>query len=285
MNSECKPFLGFGLGLRPVHYDTIITEKPKVDWFEIITENYLIPGGKPLNALETIRADYPIVMHGVSLSIGSYDPLDWDYLRAVKDLVDRVQPAWISDHVCWTGIHGINTHDLLPLIHTQDTISHVVERVQQIQDFFKRRILLENISSYITYAHSDCSEWDFLKTISEQADSLILLDVNNIYVNSINHDFDPITYITHLPSSRIFQVHLAGHQNLGSYIIDTHDREIIDPVWELYRIALKHHGRISTMIERDDHIPPLNNLIQELEHARTIAEQTFASLSSVSEAA
>ncbi len=285
MDTKEKPFLGFGLGLRPVHYEAILAEKPSIDWFEIITENYLIAGGKPLSYLDKIRAHYPIVMHGVSLSIGSHDPLDWDYLRQVKNLADRIQPRWISDHLCWTGIQSTNTHDLLPLAYTPDVIAHVVERIQQIQDFFQQRILLENVSSYITYAQSAITEWEFLREISERADSLILLDVNNIYVSSVNHGFDPMTYVTAIPSSRIYQIHLAGHLNKGDYIIDTHDHDIIDPVWELYGATLKYHGLISTMIERDDHIPPLNTLMGELEHARKIAQQTFRQPESIEEAA
>lgn len=267
-----KPNLGFGLGLRTEHYDTILTDKPPIDWFEIITENYLIPGGKPHYYLEAIREHYPMVMHGVSMSIGSADPLDWDYLQQVKALAKKIEPKWISDHLCWTGLHGKNTHDLLPLPYTEEAINHVVNRIQQVQDFLGQRILIENVSSYITYHQSSMTEWEFLKTISERADCLILLDINNIYVSSVNHGFDPIDYLNTIPVERVFQIHLAGHSNMGDYIIDTHDHDIVHPVWNLYSSALRRFGSVSTMIERDDNIPPLSVLLIELNHAKQIAE-------------
>lgn len=266
-----KPNLGFGLGLRTEHYDTILTEKPPIDWFEIITENYLIPGGKPHYYLEKIRENYPLVMHGVSLSIGSSDPLDWNYLRQVKALAEKIQPRWISDHLCWTGIHGKNTHDLLPLPYTEETIQHVANRIQEVQNFLGQRILIENVSSYITYHQSTMTEWEFLKAISERADCLILLDINNIYVSSINHEFNPIDYINAIPGDRVFQIHLAGHSDMGDFIIDTHDHNIINTVWDLYLTALRRYGFVSTMIERDDNIPPLSDLLNELNHAKQIA--------------
>lgn len=270
-----KNFLGFGLGLRTEHYETIVNTKPAVDWFEVITENYLVPGGKPHYYLEKIRENYPLVMHGVSMSIGSSDPLDWKYLKEVKSLANKIEPKWISDHLCWTGIQGKNTHDLLPLPYTEETIQHIVDRIIQIQDFFQQRILIENVSSYVSYKQSTMSEWDFLKEISNQADCLILLDINNIYVSSVNHEFQPETYLTTLPKNRIQQIHLAGHSNMGDYIIDTHDHEIIDPVWNLYALALEKYGFVSTMIERDDNIPSLSTLITELNQARKIAESVL----------
>lgn len=271
-NRLLKPhYLGFGLGLRPEHYEAILSEFPAIDWFEIITENYLVPGGKPLYFLDRIREHYPMVMHGVSLSIGSTDPLDWEYLKDVKALIDRVQPRWISDHLCWTGIQGRNTHDLLPLPYTEEVMNHVVPRIKAVQDFLERRLLLENVSSYITYQESSMTEWTFLRTIAEQADCHILLDVNNVYVSSQNHEFNPIDYIMAMPTERIRQIHLAGHLNHGDYIIDTHDHPIVDPVWDLYRETIRQHGLISTMIERDDDIPPLAELMHELERAKTIA--------------
>lgn len=270
-NAQKKPYLGFGLGLRTDHYETIINEKPAVDWFEVITENYLVPGGQPLYYLDKIREDYPIVMHGVSMSVGSCDPLDWDYLKQVKQLAARVQPHWMSDHLCWTGVQHKNTHDLLPLPYTEEAIQHIVSRIQQIQDFLGRQLLIENVSSYISYKESLMTEWEFVKEIIERADCLMLLDVNNIYVSSINHEFKPIDYIASIPSNRIYQIHLAGHANMGDYIIDTHDHDVIEPVWELYAKTLRHHGLISTMIERDDNIPPLCTLLTELSRARQIA--------------
>lgn len=273
-----KPFLGFGLGLRPEHYETVVDENPAVDWFEIITENYLVPGGKPLYYLDKIRERYSMVMHGVSMSIGSTDPLDWTYLQDVKNLSQRVKPKWISDHLCWTGIQNKNMHDLLPIPYTNEAIHHIVERVQQIQDFLGQRILLENVSSYVTYKDSAMTEWDFLREISCRADCLILLDVNNIYVSAINHEFNPLDYIKAMPRDRVYQIHLAGHSDKGDYRVDTHDADIIDPVWDLYKQTLNHLGPVSTMIERDDNIPPLAELLTELSHARELASQVFAEI-------
>jgi uncharacterized protein (UPF0276 family) len=270
------PFLGFGLGLRPLHYHTILDTKPQVDWFEIISENYMVAGGKPLHFLDRIRAEYPLVMHGVSLSIGSTDPLDIEYLRKLKALAERVEPEWVSDHLCWTGIHGINTHDLLPLPYTEETARHVAARVAVVQEYLGRRILLENVSSYANYVDSSLTEWEFLTRICEMADCLLLLDVNNIYVSSFNHGFDPQTFIDGVPSEQVQQIHLAGHHNHGDYIVDTHDAPIIDPVWRLYEYALARLGPVSTMIERDDNIPELGELVDELSIARRIAAPVLA---------
>jgi len=268
---ENKRNLGFGLGLRTAHYETILAEKPPVDWFEVITENYLVPGGKPLYYLDSIRANYPLVMHGVSLSIGGTDPLNLDYLRQVKTLAERIEPAWISDHLCWTGVNGVNLHDLLPLPYTQEAVQHVADRVKTVQDFLRCRILLENVSSYVTYAHSEMTEWEFLSAVAERADCLILLDINNIYVSAHNHQFDPLVYLNNVPAKRVQQFHLAGHLNLGNIIIDSHGDTVIDPVWSLYEAALRRFGPVSTMIERDDNIPPFAELLAELEMARQIA--------------
>jgi len=268
---ENKRNLGFGLGLRTAHYETILAEKPPVDWFEVITENYLVPGGKPLYYLDSIRANYPLVMHGVSLSIGGTDPLNLDYLHQVKTLAERIEPAWISDHLCWTGVNGVNLHDLLPLPYTQEAVQHVADRVKTVQDFLRCRILLENVSSYVTYAHSEMTEWEFLSAVAERADCLILLDINNIYVSAHNHQFDPLVYLNNVPAKRVQQFHLAGHLNLGNIIIDSHGDTVIDPVWSLYEAALRRFGPVSTMIERDDNIPPFAELLAELEMARQIA--------------
>lgn len=267
------PYLGFGLGLRTQHYDDILLHKPALDWFEIITENYLIPGGRPLYYLDEIRKHYPIVMHGVSLSIGSYDPLDLQYLQQVKELATRVEPVWISDHLCWTGIHGMNTHDLLPLPYTEEAILHIASRIRQVQDYLGRQILIENVSSYLSYKQSEMTEWQFVSEIANRADCYILLDVNNIYVSSVNHEFNPLHYIHAMPAQRIAQIHLAGHSNQGDYIIDTHDAPIIPEVWSLYEETIKCLGPISTMIERDDNIPAITELLVELEHAKKITEQ------------
>lgn len=272
-NNQQYPNLGFGLGLRTEHYHPALDTKPEVDWFEILSENYMVPGGKPLYFLDRIRADYPMVMHGVSLSIGSSEPLDQDYLRDLRKLADRVQPAWISDHLCWTGVHGQNMHDLLPLPYTEETAKHVAARVRQVQDTLGCKILLENVSSYASYVDSDMTEWEFISLIAEAADCLLLLDVNNIYVSSFNHQFDAKVFIDGVPAQRVQQIHLAGHHNHGDFIIDTHDAQVIDPVWDLYEHAIARFGPVSTMIERDDKIPPLDELVQELKIARKITSQ------------
>ena len=266
------PALGFGLGLRTAHYEEILAGRCDVDWFELLSENYLVAGGKPLHYLDRIRADYPVVMHGVSLSIGSTDPLDFDYLAALKALAERVCPQWISDHLCWTGVGGKNTHDLLPMPYTEAAVRHVASRVEAVQEFLGRRILLENVSSYVSYRESELAEWEFLAEIARRGDCLLLLDVNNIYVSAFNHGFDPEQYLVGVPAERVQQIHLAGHNHCGDHIIDTHDADVIDPVWDLYAKAIQRLGRVSTMIERDDRIPPLADLVTELDRARRIAQ-------------
>lgn len=263
--------LGFGLGLRPPHYQAVLDERPDVDWFEVISENFMVPGGKPLDVLDRVRADYPIAMHGVSLSVGSADPLNRDYLADLRALADRVEPAWVSDHLCWTGVGGLNLHDLMPLPYTEEAVAHVADRVGIVQDLLGRQILLENVSSYVTYTQSTVPEWEFLRAVCELADCRILLDVNNIYVSSVNHEFDPLAYLEGVPGDRVQQIHLAGHSRDGDLIIDTHDADVIGPVWDLYAAAVRRFGSVSTMIERDDHIPPLAELLSELDHARDVA--------------
>lgn len=266
-----RPFLGYGLGLRTDHYQSVLDERPAVDWFEILTENYMVGGGKPLQVLDRIRADYPMVMHGVSLSVGGSDALDRDYLRELKALIARVEPRWVSDHLCWTGVDRRNLHDLLPLPYTGEAVRHVAGRVAQVQDYLGRRILLENVSSYLTYRSSQMTEWEFLSAVAEQADCLILLDINNIYVSAHNHRFDPLDYLNAIDPQRVMQFHLAGHTWHDSIIVDTHDQPVIDPVWTLYAAAVRRFGAVSTMIERDDNIPPLGELLAELDQARRIA--------------
>jgi len=268
-----RPFLGYGLGLRHEYYDIILEQSPQVDWFEIISENYMVDGGKPLYYLDAIRERYPVVMHGVSMSIGSTDPLDKDYLKRLKQLAERVEPAWISDHLCWTGQGGHNLHDLMPLPYNEEAIKHVVERVRQVQDYLGRQILLENVSSYVTYRHSQMTEWEFYSAIVEEADCLMLLDINNIYVSAVNHNFDPHDYLYNVPSQRVRQFHLAGHEDHGDYIVDTHDHPVADPVWTLYSEALAHFGPVSSMIERDDNFPPFEELMQELQQVRDIGQR------------
>jgi uncharacterized protein len=270
------PSLGFGLGLRVDHYEAILAGQPPIDWFEVLTENYLVPGGRPLNYLMRMRERYPLAMHGVSLSIGSTAPLDREYLRQLKALAGRLQPAWISDHLCWTGVAGRNTHDLLPLPYTEEALANVAERVRTVQDVLGRRILLENVSSYVSFRDSRLSEWQFLTEVATRADCLILLDVNNIYVSAVNHEFDAHEYLDAIPAERVQQIHLAGHQNHGDYLVDTHDHPVPDPVWQLYAAAVRRFGAVSTMIERDDRIPPLEELCAELNQARELCERTLA---------
>jgi len=266
-----QPSPGFGLGLRTEHYADFLAAPQPVDWLEIISDNFLVPGGKPLVVLDQIRERYPLAMHGVSMSLGAADGLDMDYLAALKKLARRVDPLWVSDHLCWTGVQGKNTHDLLPLPYQESALEHVVRQIRQAQDFLERPLLIENVSSYVSFTDSTLNEWDFLRTVCEEADCLLLLDVNNIYVSSFNHGFDPLTYLHAIPPERVQQMHLAGHSNNGDHIIDTHDHPIVDPVWNLYRSACEHIGPVASMIERDDHIPPLPELLAELGQVRRIA--------------
>jgi len=270
--SRQRPYLGYGLGLRPDHYHEILDSDPDVDWFEVVSENYMVEGGKPLYYLDRVRERYPVVMHGVSMSIGGTDPLNRDYLRRLKTLAERIEPQWISDHLCWTGFAGRQLHDLLPLPYTEEAIAHVAGRVMQVQEYLGRRILLENVSSYVTYRHSAMSEWEFLRAVAERADCLILLDVNNVYVSATNHGFDPEAYLEGVPPDRVYQFHLAGHSHNGGIVVDTHDHDVPDPVWDLYAKAVRRFGRVSTMIERDSDIPPLGDLMAEVDHARRVAE-------------
>ena len=264
---------GFGLGLRTAHYEAMLNEPHDVDWLEVITENYLVPGGKPLHYLERVRERFPLVMHGVSLSIGSTDPLDFKYLAQVRALAARIEPHWISDHLCWTGIEGRNLHDLLPLPYTEEALDSVVARVGQVQEALGRQILLENVSSYLSFRSSEMSEWEFLGEVAQRADCAILLDINNIYVSSVNHGFDPLTYLQAMPRERVRQFHLAGHSDLGGHLIDTHDHPIVEPVWDLYCAAVAQFGTVPTMIERDDNIPSLGELVSELQIARELGRR------------
>jgi len=281
-DNKDKPFLGYGLGLRPEYYDTIVETRPDVDWFEILSENYMVDGGKPLHFLDRIRENYPVVMHGVSMSIGSTDPLNKEYLKQLKQLIARVQPRWISDHLCWTGQGGQNLHDLMPLPYNEEAIAHVVDRVQQVQDYLGQRLLLENVSSYVTYVQSEMTEWEFYSEIVKRADCLMLFDVNNIYVSARNHGFDPLDYIRGVPAERVWQCHLAGHSDYGDYVIDTHDHPVAKPVWDLYAEALKHFGPVSSMIERDDQYPPFDELLAELSELRDIAQRVIGKVETTS---
>jgi uncharacterized protein (UPF0276 family) len=264
------PSLGHGVGLRTKHFPHLWEGTAHVDWFEAISENFMIRGGRPLAALEKAREVAPLVLHGVSLSLGSTDPLNTAYLDDLQTLIRRFEPTWISDHLCWGSVGGHYAHDLLPLPYTEEALAHVAERVQTIQDRLGRQILIENVSSYLTFSHSQMPEWEFLAEIAERADCGILLDVNNIYVSAANHRFNPEDYINGVPADRVGQIHLAGHSNMGTYLFDAHDGPVIAPVWELYRLAVRRYGRVSTLIEWDDKIPEFAVLCAEAEHARTI---------------
>nr|WP_246744700.1 DUF692 domain-containing protein [Methylocystis sp. Sn-Cys] len=257
--------------MRPIYYPDILERNPAVDWFEIISENYMVPGGRPLVILDRIRASYPIVMHGVSMSLASVDQLDFDYLTALKALAARIEPAWISDHLAWTGVDGANLHDLLPIPFTSEALRHVAERIMRVQDFLGRRILVENASTYVSVDGSEMSEHEFLTELAESADCLLLLDVNNVFVSSFNHGFDPVRYIDTLPADRVQQIHLAGHSDYVTHKVDTHDHPVCGDVWELYAHARNRFGDVSSMIERDDQFPPFEELMREVEKMRGIA--------------
>jgi len=258
---------GLGLGLRPEHYQDFLAGSQPLDWLEILSDNYLVPGGKPLYFLDAIRQDYPVAMHGVALNIGSSDALDWEYLSAIKALAQRVEPHIISDHLCWTGVNQHRMHDLLPLPYTEETIRHVAKRIQDVQDFLGRELVVENLSSYLQ-AQAPLKEWEFVRAVAQEAQCGLLVDVNNIFVSSRNHGFDAMDYLKALPADRIRQIHLAGHTYSGEFCVDTHDQPVCTDVWQLYGQAVKLWGHIPTMIERDDNIPPLQELLDELGQAR-----------------
>jgi uncharacterized protein len=269
------PYLGHGVGLRPPHFARLWDGTAVVDWFEAIAENFMVAGGRPLATLDRARAQAPVALHGVSLSIGSTDPLNPAYLSQLQALITRVEPAWVSDHLCWSGVGGHYAHDLLPLPFTEEALQHVVARVVEVQERLGRQILLENVSSYLTYTHSTLAEWEFLGAVAEVADCGILLDVNNVYVSAVNHGFAPETYLAGLPADRVGQIHLAGHTDLGAYLFDTHDGPVINPVWHLYRLALRRFGRVSTLVEWDDRIPELDVVCAEADRARAIEAATL----------
>ena len=269
------PTLGCGVGLRSEHYDVILRDWPRMDWFEAISENFMASGGRPLHVLEAVRRRYPVVLHGVSLSIGSTDPLDEQYLERLKALIDRIDPALVSDHLCWTGVEGENLHDLLPLPFTEEAIRHVATRVQRVQERLKRRLLLENVSAYVTYQHSTMPEWEFLTAVAERSGCGILLDLNNVYVNARNHRFDPFRYLEQIPGELVGQFHLAGHTDMGAYLFDTHNSPVIDAVWALYLEALQRWGAVATLIEWDEDLPTFSRLAEEAEKARAIYVQVL----------
>jgi uncharacterized protein (UPF0276 family) len=270
------PYLGHGAGLRREHYAEVIRTRPPIDWFEVISENFMVAGGNPRRVLAAVRAHYPIVLHGVSLSIGSTDPLDERYLDELAALARDIEPAWISDHLCWGAAAGVQSHDLLPLPYTEESLAHVVARVGRVQDRLGRRILLENPSSYLTYAESTITEWEFLAEVARRADCGILLDVNNVYVSAHNHGFSARDYLAGIPAERVGQIHLAGHSQLGELLLDTHDHAVPDPVWDLYRAFVARAGRRSTLVEWDEHVPPLARLVEEVGAAARIERLAVA---------
>ena len=262
------PYIGCGLGLRPTYYSDILNNSVDVDWFEIISENYMVPGGNPLAMLERVREKYPLVMHGVSLSIASTDPVNLDYLEELKSLANRIEPMWISDHLAWTGIEGVNLHDLLPIPYTQEALHHIAEKIRIVQDYLERPILIENPSTYISFKESEMDEADFLNEICEQENCSLLLDINNIYVSAFNHNFDAVTYLNKIQPANVVQMHIAGHTNYGTHIIDTHDQSVCDDVWALMESASERFPNASPMLERDDNFPPFIEIKSEFDKMR-----------------
>lgn len=263
---------GVGLGLRSKHVSEIISTRPPIPWFEVLTDNYFGEGGPPLAELEAVSSLYPITMHSVGMSLGSTNPLDVDYLKRIKVLVERFKPAWISEHLCWTSVHGVHLHDLLPLPYTPETVRHVVERILQIQDFFQDRLVIENVSSYLCYNHSTLTEWEFVGAVANEADCALLLDINNVYVSSINHGFDPLRYFQGLPLARIREIHLGGFEDRGEYLLDAHGSEVHEAVWNLYEQALQMFGPVPTLLEWDNNIPSLDILLREAKRANDILD-------------
>ena len=273
MDRQGWPVLGCGVGLRTEHYDYVTREWPSVDWFEALSENFMDSGGRPLRILEQVRARYPVALHGVSLSIGSTDPLNQAYLQRLNTLARRIEPVFVTDHLCWTSVDGENLHDLLPLPFTEEALAHVVERVQRVQEVLGRRILLENVSSYISYSSSTIPEWEFTREVARRSGCGLLLDLNNIYVNAYNHQFDPLDYLAGIPGELVGQFHLAGHTDMGAYLFDTHSTPVIPPVWALYEQALRRWGPVATMIEWDENIPEFPRLAEEAAAARAITQR------------
>ena len=266
--TDIAPFAGFGLGLRRPHYAEFLARDVPVDFVEIISENFMVDGGRPLATLDAIRERYPVAMHGVSMSIGSAAGLDRNYLKRLKALTDRVRPLWVSDHLCWTGVGGHNSHDLLPLPYSEESLDTVCSNIAIAQDALGRPMLFENPSSYVQFADAGLTEWEFLAEMCRRTGCFLLLDVNNIFVSSRNHRFDASAYLTSIPTDRVRQIHLAGHSQGETMLIDTHDHPVAPDVWSLYEAASRRFGPVATMIERDDDIPPLEDLLQELDIAR-----------------
>ncbi len=275
MSTSTFPNLGLGLGLRSQHFNHILAQQPAVAWFEVISENFMDSYGRPRHVLRQIAERYPVVMHGVSLSIGSTDPLNASYLKSLKTLAAEVQPAWISDHLCWTGVLGVNSHDLLPLPLHEESLRHVCARIRQVQDYLERPLVIENPSTYATFRDSTMPEWEFLRHMTEETGCRLLLDVNNVYVSAFNNDFDPEEYLRALPPDKIVQMHLAGHQHCGNYIIDTHDQQVSSAVWQLFQLAYNLTGGTAVLLEWDGNIPPFEVYHAELLKAHDYMAATF----------
>ncbi|MGH8265189.1 MAG: MNIO family bufferin maturase [Steroidobacterales bacterium] len=267
------PDLGLGVGLRTAHFRHIVDKWPRMDWFEILSENFVDTEGRPLYYLDQIAERYPIVMHGVSLSIGSTDPIDFEFLRKLKALAERVRAVWMGDHICWTGVAGLNGHDLYPVPYTEESLRHLVERVRIVQDFFERPLVLENPSTYLTFRASSMPEEEFIARLAERADCALLLDVNNVYVTCRNHDLDPFEYLKAIPYDRVVQIHLAGHTDHGSHCVDTHNGRVIDPVWDLYAYVQRQRGNTATLLEWDADIPKFDALQREVGRANRFRDQ------------
>lgn len=273
---EDFPYLGHGIGLRPLHYAQVARGDAHIDWVEVISENFMVAGGNPKDVLHRVREHYPVAMHGVSLSLGSSDPLSWPYLDDLAALAAEVEPAWISDHVCWSSFGGHTGHDLWPLPFTEEALDHVARRIEIVQERLGRRILIENVSSYLEYEHSTIPEWAFLAELSNRSDCGLLLDVNNVFVNANNQGFDAHAFIARMPVNRVKQIHLAGHRDEGTHLLDTHDHAVCDEVWHLYRAVVARFGRVSTLIERDDDIPPLGDVVAESHHAAALEAEVLS---------
>jgi uncharacterized protein (UPF0276 family) len=270
------PVLGYGIGLRTVHFAEILERRPAVDFFEAITENFLDTGGRPRHVLERVAERSPVVLHGVSLNIGSTAPLDFAYLRKVKELARRVGAPWVTDHLCWTGVAGRNTHDLLPLPLNEESLEHVAARVRTVQDVLERPIHLENPSTYLELTSSTMGEAEFLSRLTERTGCGLLLDVNNVFVSSFNHGWDAGAYIDAIPVDRVVQVHLAGHSDRGTHLLDTHSDHVRDEVWALYERLVRRTGPVTTLVEWDEDIPALDVVHAEALKAKDATSRALA---------
>jgi uncharacterized protein (UPF0276 family) len=275
-NYKNNKIQGCGIGLRQEHYEKIKEQQPNIPWFEVLSDNYLIEGTVQRDYLYKFREKYPVTFHGVGLSIGSTDPLNLDYLKRLKKLKDEVQPAWISDHLCWTSAHGVVTHDLIPLPYTENVVKHIVDRISQVQDYLGQQLVIENVSSYLQFKSTDMTEWDFINEVTRLSDCKLLLDVNNIYVSAINHKFKAEEYLFAMPVDRVAEIHLAGYEDRGTHLLDTHSRPVTEPVWDLFEKAIEHVGNVPVLIEWDNDIPSLERVTKESLKAQKIQQKVLA---------